>query len=97
MYVSTKALRKPTICGALTSWQEWIFPFIKQKLEAKSQSAEHWEFQILKMMTIWPPGIEEVSNFMCNTITGIIAHWVQVVNGHEDIGDSDSFNTVTLH
>jgi hypothetical protein len=64
------------------------------------------ESEKIRLMAVFPPGVEQISRTMCATIAGIIAHWasdflccyqvlvltnLQIDHSNEEIGDDDWF------
>ncbi|KAM6502983.1 hypothetical protein JOM56_002960 [Amanita muscaria] len=75
MYACAKGLGKPTIRGALTDGQIWIFLLLK--INPDGNGAIYAESEQLRLLATAPfPSSElEVSRNMCTAISGIMAYW----------------------
>jgi len=82
-----KKLGKTIIRGALTSGHDWIFIILK--MHPDGNGGVYAESEKIRLMAVFPPGVEQISRTMCATIAGIIAHWID--HSNEEIGDDDWF------
>ncbi|KAF8327639.1 hypothetical protein F5887DRAFT_1083685 [Amanita rubescens] len=88
MYACAKQLEKNIIRGAVTDGHNWIFLVLK--MESNGDGAIYAQsLQRTRLMTVVPPGDEEISRTMCDVIAGIIGYWIE--HSNEDIGDDDWF------
>ncbi|EDR03662.1 uncharacterized protein LACBIDRAFT_331401 [Laccaria bicolor S238N-H82] len=81
---------KNIIRGAVTDGHNWIFLVLKMDSNGDIDGAIYTQsLQRTRLMTVVPPGDEEISHTMCDVIAGIIGYWIEHCN--EDIGDDDWF------
>jgi len=71
--LSHRFFRKTIIRGALTSGHDWIFIILK--MHPDGNGGVYAESEKIRLMAVFPPGVEQISRTMCATIAGIIAHW----------------------
>ncbi|KAF8804113.1 hypothetical protein BYT27DRAFT_7108337 [Phlegmacium glaucopus] len=88
MYTCAKQLGKNIVRGAVTDGHNWIFLVLKMNLNGDGAIYAQ-SLQRTRLMTVVPPGNEEISRTMCDVIAGIIAYWIE--HSNEDIGDDDWF------
>jgi hypothetical protein len=70
---------KNIIRGAVTTGHDWIFLILK--MNANGDGAIYAQsLERIRLMTVVPPGKEELSRIMCNVIAGIIAYWASFIN-----------------
>ncbi|KIL56190.1 hypothetical protein M378DRAFT_1038874 [Amanita muscaria Koide BX008] len=75
MYAYAKQLGKNIIRGAVTDGHNWIFLVLK--MDPNGDGAIYAQsLQRTRLMTVVPPGDEEISRTMCDVIAGIIGYWV---------------------
>ncbi|KAM6489310.1 hypothetical protein JOM56_015211 [Amanita muscaria] len=88
IYACAKQLGKNIIRGAVTDGHNWIFLVLK--MDPNGDGAIYAQsLQRTRLMTVVPPGDEEISRTMCDVIAGIIGYWVK--HSNKDIGDDDWF------
>lgn len=88
IYACAKQLGKNIIRGAVTDGHNWIFLVLK--MDPNGDGAIYAQsLQRTRLMTVVPPGDEEISRTMCDVIAGIIGYWIE--HSNEDIGDDDWF------
>ncbi|KIJ92858.1 hypothetical protein K443DRAFT_647776 [Laccaria amethystina LaAM-08-1] len=79
---------KNIIHGAVTDGHDWIFLVLK--MDSNGEGAIYTQsLQRTRLMTVVPPGDEEISYTMCDVIAGIIGYWVE--HSNENIGNDDWF------
>lgn len=88
MYAYAKQHGKNIIRGAVTDGHNWIFLVLKMHSDGDGAIYAQ-SLQRTRLMTVVPPGDEEISRIMCGVIAGIIGYWIE--HSNEDIGDDDWF------
>jgi len=80
------AAEKTFIRGTVTDGHNWIFLVLK--MNANGDGAIYAQsLHRIRLMTVVPPGDEEISRTMCDVIAGIITYWVKYL----------LFSSVRLH